>query len=228
LVGSNRPEVADFLTLPTLRQWNVRIKMTRKTDSLSSEDLMAEVAGGDDYAFEILVQRHQASVLNLIYRFIGDRTMAKDLAQEVFVRVWQAAKSYKPKAKFSTWIYRIAVNLCLNELKSVKRRSLIPLGTEERPDSENPIPADVSQSPEDLLLAKERSRQIAEALHSLAENQRMALILKRYDNLPYDEIGRVMGCSVSAVESLLVRAKKNLQEKLINPPLHSQLTFFKK
>jgi RNA polymerase sigma-70 factor (ECF subfamily) len=217
LVGSNRPEVADFLTLPTLRQWNVRSKMTRKTDSLSSEDLMAEVAGGDDYAFEILVQRHQASVLNLIYRFIGDRTMAKDLAQEVFVRVWQAAKSYKPKAKFSTWIYRIAVNLCLNELKSVKRRRLIPLATEERPDSEYPIPSDVSQSPEDLLLAKERSRQIAEALRSLPENQRMALILKRYDNLSYDEIGRVMGCSVSAVESLLVRAKKNLQEKLINP-----------
>jgi RNA polymerase sigma-70 factor (ECF subfamily) len=217
LVGSNRPEVADFLTLLTLRQWNVRIKMTRKTDSLSSEDLMAEIAGGDDYAFEILVQRHQASVLNLIYRFIGDRTMAKDLAQEVFVRVWQAVKSYKPKAKFSTWIYRIAVNLCFNELKSVKRRRLIPLATEERPDSENSIASDVSQSPEDLLLAKERSRQIAEALHSLPENQRMALILKRYDNLSYDEIGRVMGCSAAAVESLLVRAKKNLQEKLINP-----------
>jgi RNA polymerase sigma-70 factor (ECF subfamily) len=146
---------------------------------------------------------------------MGNRAKAKDLAQEVFVRVWQAAKNYKPKAKFSTWIYRIAVNLCLNELKSVKRRRLIPLGTEEKPDSEYPTPSDVSQSPEDLLLAKERSRQISEALQSLPENQRMALILKRYDNLSYDEIGKVMGCSVSAVESLLVRAKKNLQEKLI-------------
>ena len=192
-----------------------KTKMTKQLDSISSEDLMAQAAGGDDYAFEILVQRHQASILNLIYRFVGNRTEAKDLAQEVFVRVWQAARSYKPKAKFSTWIYRIAVNLCLNELKSFKRKRLIPLGTEERLDSEYPTPSDVSQSPEDLLVAKERSRQISEALQSLPENQRMALILKRYDNLSYNEIGRVMGCSVSAVESLLVRAKKNLQEKLV-------------
>jgi RNA polymerase sigma-70 factor (ECF subfamily) len=189
--------------------------MTKQLDSISSEDLMAQAAGGDDYAFEILVQRHQASILNLIYRFMGNRAKAKDLAQEVFVRVWQAAGKYKPKAKFSTWIYRIAVNLCLNELKSAKRTRFFPLGTEERPDSEYPAPSDVPQSPEDLLLAKERSRQISEALQGLPENQRMALILKRYDNLSYDEIGRVMGCSVSAVESLLIRAKKNLKEKLI-------------
>src|SRR3972149_11796155 len=88
----------------------------------STEDLMARIAKGDDDAFEILVNRHQASVLNLIYRFIGDRTQAKDLAQEVFIRVWQAAKSYKPKAKFTTWIYRVTANLCFNELKSSRRK----------------------------------------------------------------------------------------------------------
>jgi RNA polymerase sigma-70 factor (ECF subfamily) len=194
--------------------WQLKMKGMKEKET-SSEDLMAQAAGGDDYAFEILVQRHQASILNLIYRFVGNRAEAKDLAQEVFVRVWQAAKSYKPKAKFSTWTYRIAVNLCLNELKSKRRKRLIPLGTEERPDSDYSTPTDVSQSPEDLLLAKERGRQISEALRSLPENQRMALILKRYDNLSYEEIGRIMGCSVPAVESLLVRAKKNLQEKLI-------------
>jgi RNA polymerase sigma factor (sigma-70 family) len=88
----------------------------------SSEDLMARTAGGDEYAFEILVHRHQASVLNLTYRFIGDRNQAKDLAQEVFLRVWQAAKSYKHEAKFTTWIYRITANLCFNELKSSRRK----------------------------------------------------------------------------------------------------------
>jgi len=77
--------------------------------------------------------------------------------------------------------------------------------------------SDASQSPEDLLLAEERSRQVSEALQSLPENQRMALILKRYDNLSYDEIAKIMECSVSAVESLLVRAKRNLQEKLKIP-----------
>ena len=74
---------------------------------IPSEDLMARVAKGDDNAFEILVNRHQTSILNLIYRFIGDRTQAKDLAQEVFLRVWQSAENYEPKAKFTTWIYRL-------------------------------------------------------------------------------------------------------------------------
>jgi RNA polymerase sigma-70 factor (ECF subfamily) len=191
--------------------------MPEKMDSVPSEELMAKVAEGDEFAFQILVHRHQSSVLNLIYRYLGDRTMAGDLAQEVFIRVWRAAKSYEPKARFTTWVYRIAANLCLNELKSAKGKKLIPLESEEedgrRIASENRF--DVSPSPEDLLLAEERSRRISEALQSLPESQRMALILKRYEGLSYDEIARVMRCSVSAVESLLVRAKRNLQEKLI-------------
>ena len=183
---------------------------------IPSEDLMARIAKGDTDAFEILVNRHQTSVLNLIYRFIGDRTQAKDLAQEVFLRVWQAAKSYEPKAKFTTWIYCITANLCLNELKSARRKKLFQF---LRSDADNEIHGekdfpDGSPSPEDLLLAKERSHQITKALQSLPKNQRMAVILKRYDDLSYEEIARVMGCSVPAVESLLVRAKRTLKEKL--------------
>ena len=176
---------------------------------------MAKTAEGDEYAFETLVRRHQTSVLNLIYRYVGDRTMARDLAQEVFIRVWRAAKSHKPKAKFTTWVYRIAANLCLNELKSSSRKKLFfseSLVEEGRPPNEESI---VFPSAEDLLLAEERSCQISDALQSLPENQRMALILKRYDNLSYHEIANIMECSVSAVESLLGRAKRNLQEKLI-------------
>jgi RNA polymerase sigma-70 factor (ECF subfamily) len=185
---------------------------------LSSKDLMARIAKGDDHAFEILVNRHQTSVLNLIYRFIGDRTQAKDLAQEVFLRVWQAAKSYEPKAKFTTWIYQITANLCLNELKSARRRKWFPFHRSDG-DSENTIEetfSDGSPTAEDLLLAKERSRQISDALQSLPDSQRMALVLKRYNDLTYEEISRIIGCSVSAVESLLVRAKRTLQEKLKN------------
>ena len=183
-----------------------------------SEELMPRIAEGDEDAFEILVNRHQTFVLNLIYRFIGDRTQAKDLAQEVFVRVWQAAKSYKPEAKFTTWIYRIATNVCFNELKSARRRRWFQYrGFNE--DNEGSIEEtfpDGSPTAEDLLLEKERSRQIFDALQSLPDNQRMALVLKRYNDLSYEEISRVMGCSVSAVESLLVRAKRTLQEKLKN------------
>ena len=185
---------------------------------ITNEDLMARIAEGDEYAFQILVDRHQTSVLNLIYRFIGDRTQAKDLAQEVFIKVWQAAKSYKPEAKFTTWIYRITANLCFNELKSSLRKKWFQF---VRPDAdhetrtEEDLP-DSSPSAEDLLLAKERTRQIADALQSLPENQRMALILKRYDDLSYGEIAQVLGCSIPAVESLLFRAKGTLQKKLKN------------
>jgi RNA polymerase sigma-70 factor (ECF subfamily) len=183
---------------------------------LSSEDLMARIAKGDDSAFEILVNRHQVSILNLIYRFIGDRTQAKDLAQEVFIRVWQSAKSYEPKAKFTTWLYRITANLCFNELKSARRRRWFQFHRSNE-DNEGNIEetfSDGSPTAEDLLLEKERSRQISDALQSLPDNQRMALVLKRYDDLTYAEIAQIIGCSVSAVESLLVRAKKTLQKKL--------------
>jgi RNA polymerase sigma-70 factor (ECF subfamily) len=187
-------------------------------NEVPSEELMARIADGDGYAFEILVHRHQTSVLNLIYRFIGDRTKAQDLAQEVFLRVWQAAKTYKPKAKFTTWIYRITANLCFNELKSSHRRKWFPF-QQSGEHSGNPLEetlSDSGPSAEDLLLEKERSRQISDALQSLPDNQRMALVLKRYDNLSYAEIAQIIGCSVSAVESLLVRAKRTLQEKLKN------------
>jgi RNA polymerase sigma-70 factor, ECF subfamily len=184
----------------------------------SSEDLMARIAKGDEDAFEILVNRHRTSVLNLIYRFIGDRTQAKDLAQEVFLRIWQGAKSYKPEAKFTTWSYRITANLCINELKSSRRKRWFPFYRSEG-DSERTIEEalpDGSPNAEDVLIARERNRQISEALQGLPANQRIALVLKRYDDLSYNEIAEILNCSVSAVESLIVRAKRTLQEKLKN------------
>jgi RNA polymerase sigma-70 factor (ECF subfamily) len=185
-------------------------------EQIPSEDLMARIAEGDESAFEILVGRHQASVWNLIYRFIGDRTQVKDLAQEVFIRVWQSAKGYEPKAKFTTWIYKITSNLCLNEIKSARRRrwfQFLRFG-ENQENTIEEILIDPSPSPEDLLLSREQSCRITDALQSLPDNQRLALILKRYDDLSYQEIAKILNCSVSAVESLLVRAKRNLQEKL--------------
>jgi RNA polymerase sigma-70 factor (ECF subfamily) len=185
---------------------------------LSSEELMVRIAKGDEAAFQTLVERHQSAMLNLTYRFIGDPAKSQDLAQEVFLRIWQAAKSYEPKAKFTTWLYRIATNLCLNELKAARRNKWLRffhVDTEGQGSVEEDF-ADDSPSPEDLLLSRDRNREIADALQSLPENQRMALILKRCDALSYEEISRILNCSVSAVESLMVRAKKNLQGKLKN------------
>ncbi len=181
-----------------------------------SEELVARAAEGDQYAFQILVNRHQTSVLNLTYRFLGDKQKSEDLAQETFLQVWQAAKSFKGKSKFTTWLYRICVNRCLNEIKAARRKNWLQFFRNlsgSRGSQDEPL-LDDALNAEDLLLARERSRQISNALQSLSENQRIALILKRYENLSYQEIAGVLGCSIPAVESLLVRAKRTLQNKL--------------
>ena len=188
---------------------------------LSDEELMGRVARGDAQAFEILVRRHQRRILNLIYRSIGDRIQSEDVAQEVFLRVWRAAEDYRPKAKFTTWVYRIAVNLCLDAIKSAyHRQSFIHPGTGSEGQDENKellYGCDRAGSPEENLLAKEETSRIFAALQDLPANQRLAVVLKKFDGLSYDEISRVMGCSKSAVESLLVRAKRTLREELLPP-----------
>jgi len=188
-----------------------------------SEDLMTRVARGDDNAFEILVHRHQQAILNLIYHFMGRRARAEDLAQEVFLRIWQSAGRYKPTAKFTTWIYRITANLCFNELKALGRRRRLFVepsqGVDLEPEEVYPN-ADEGKalSPEDLLITSERNRQLLNAIQQLPANQRMALLLKRFEGLSYEEIAQIMGRSAQAVDSLMVRAKRNLQKNLSEPP----------
>jgi RNA polymerase sigma-70 factor, ECF subfamily len=192
-------------------------------NALSNEALMARIAGSDARAFEILVRRHQRRILNLIYRSIGDRTQTEDVAQEVFLRVWRAAGEYEPKAKFTTWVYRIAVNLYLDAMKSAHyRQSFVHHegGSQSPAEHKGPVgDGDGAPSPEELLIDAEESRRIFATLQALPANQRLAVVLKKFDGLSYDEISRILGCSVSAVESLLVRAKRTLHEKLL--PLRS-------
>ncbi len=187
-------------------------------NALADEELMARIAGSDAQAFKILVKRHQRHILNLIYRFLGDRVLAEDVAQEVFLRVWRAAEDYKPKSKFTTWVYRIVANLCMDALKATHRKHAsanLYAGTEDTDENDAALNrCDSARSPEALLIDAEESGRIFAALQDLPANQRLAVVLAKFDGLSYDEIGRVMGCSKSAVESLLVRAKKTLREIL--------------
>ena len=182
---------------------------------------MARIARSDARAFEILVRRHQQRILNLIYRSIGDRIQAEDLAQEVFLRVWRSAEEYEPKSKFTTWVYRISINLCLDALKKTQRRQpfadLYAGGDNLSENDEALNGYNCAPSPEELLIDAEESGRIFAALQCLPTNQRLAVVLTKFDGLSYDEISRILGCSVAAVESLMARAKKTLRERLLLP-----------
>ena len=189
-------------------------------DTASSENLMSRSGRGDRHAFEILVLRHQSSVLNFIYRFKGDRIEAEDLAQEVFLRAWQSAATYKPTAKFTTWIYRITANLCINKQKSdrIRRLFMVPASRKEE-GLGNEFSADHARkgpSPEDLLLEAERKQQVLSALRRLPANQKIALILKKYEDLSYKEIAKFLNCPKGTVMSRLYSARMKLRDKLKN------------
>lgn len=188
-------------------------------ENISNEDLLSRVAAGDAHAFERLVNRHQKRILNFIFHFMGDPAEAEDLAQEVFLRVWKSAGTYRPEAKFTTWLYRIAANLCINRQRSLRIRKWFSISEadSQRQDSNEIVfgNAGVTRTtPEDDLLQSELSQQVSKALDALPSSQRLAIILKIYDGMTYLEISQILGRSVSAVDSLLIRAKKNLQKKL--------------
>jgi RNA polymerase sigma-70 factor (ECF subfamily) len=174
----------------------------------SDIELMLRFQKGDEPAFEELVKKHTRGVLNLVYRYLGDSSRAEDVSQDIFVKVYRARMKYEPKAKFSTWLYRIAVNHCLNEIRARKSQPSVAAPVNdllEQPSGEDPD-ARISRS--------ELQQAVKGAIDSLPENQRMAVILARYEDMSYDEIGETMGMSLEAVKSVLFRAKENLKQAL--------------
>ncbi len=168
-------------------------------------ELMTRLAAGDMAALGDIARRHQDKVLSLSYRVLGDWHRAEDVAQETFLRVHRAAKNYKPKAKFTTWLYRIVVNLCFDEQRK-QAKTAAPL--------EDAALEVLAASDSNAAERKEVVELVKTAVNGLPERQRLAVILHRYDGLSHGEISEVTGWTQSAVESLLVRAYANLRENL--------------
>ena len=170
-----------------------------------NRELMARLGEGDIDALGVLAKRHQEKVLSLAYRFLGDWHKAEDVAQEAFLRVQRAAGSYRPTARFTTWLYRIVVNLCLDERRK-RGRAVVSLD-----DAAAEI---LAESDSDAAERNEVAALVRRAVAELPERQRLAVILHRYEGLSHSEVSEATGWSKSAVESLLVRAYANLRGKL--------------
>jgi RNA polymerase sigma-70 factor, ECF subfamily len=175
--------------------------------------LMQLVADGDTIAFEELVERHQRLVAGTIARMLGSNSDVEDIAQQVFVRVWRSAKRYVPRAKFTTWLLTITRNLVFNELRRRSRRGQLPLQVEWE-DKETSMRDEQTRPPDTSLLEEELQQAIDSAIAQLPETQRMAVVLRRYDELSYEEIAVVLDQTVPAIKALLFRARTELRTHL--------------
>ena len=174
---------------------------------------MRLVAAGDTSAFEQLIERHQALVAGTVARMLGSNADVEDIAQQVFIRVWKSAGRYVARAKFTTWLLKITRNLVFNEMRRVKRHPHLPAQIEPEGD-EIPLKDEQMTSPDATLLQNELQKAIETAISLLPDTQRMALVLRRYEELSYEEIADVLELSVPAVKSLLFRARTELRERL--------------
>lgn len=189
----------------------------RETAARIDLELMLRVQQDDREAFGELVRRYQNRIVGLAYRYLGSAADAEDVAQDVFLRVHRARESYQPTARFSTWIHRITVNASLNRIRSRKARRKI--GSEMPMTAEGATAADAV--PADELGAHERMERdelsvvLRAIVDRLPERQRTALLLNKYQDLSYEEVAATMELTVSAVKSLLTRARNNVRRELV-------------
>ena len=171
--------------------------------------LVQEVIEGKESSFEDLVKKYQHSVLNTIYRYIGNYNEAEDIAQDVFIKVWRKINNFKGKSKFSTWLYRIVVNQCL-DYRRKKKEEVVSL---DKSLDEGKVPESLTI---ELDFEQKRKMEILKkAIAEIPDNQRIALILAKFETKSYQEIAQIMEISISSVASLIFRAKENLKIKLV-------------
>ena len=187
-------------------------------------DLLARVGGGDGGAFEELVERHHRRLLRVCERLLGDREEARDAVQEVLIKVLHKAGGFRPQALVSTWLYRIAVNHCLNVLRRRRLVRMLSLtgpgeGGEEERLGPALDPAEERPGPQRELAARREWRRVQRAIAALPPGQRAVLVLVRLEGLAYKEVADTLGITLGAVESRLVRAMRTLERLQEGAPL---------
>ncbi len=179
--------------------------------------LMLRVQRGDDAAFQELFRKFSPRILQYARRFVGSEAQAEELTQDVFVQVFRFRQRYQPQSRFSTWLFTIATNLCLNELRRPERQLRVDLwdrrDADERPEGPA-LPDPNARTPEEGAATRELDRRLDQLIAALPAKQRAALLLSRMDGLAYRDVADALGCSEGAVKALLFRATQSLKRSL--------------
>ena len=186
-------------------------------EMLSDAEVMLRVAGGDDSAFNYLVEKYRRPMISFMYRMTHNQAVAEELAQEVFLRVYRSRSTYEPSAKFTTWLYRIATNLAVNHARDTRHErpeNTVRLDEPDQDTGTTPDLADESLTVEEQMLKRERLAAIRSKVNALPERQRVAVIMHKYQQMDYREIAGVLKLSESATKSLLFRAYETLRVQL--------------
>ena len=184
--------------------------------ALSDSELILQAKNGNDAAFEELVYRYDRSVLATALKYVQNRDEAKDIYQDVFIRIHRGLKNFEMRSEFSTWLYRVVVNYCINYQKGKKRKQFYPIAGSE-PDDEKSWQKTLKgkeRDPEAIILNQELSTEITGAIRQLSTKQRTVFILRHYHGHKLKEIAGIMNCSEGTVKNYLFRATQKLQHLL--------------
>jgi len=190
---------------------------SRTVETASDHELLAAIKDGDEAAFQEIVRRYRNPITNFVYRMLDDYERSVELAQETFIRVYTSASRYQANYSFSTYIYRIATNLAISELRRRKRRKFVSLFspfTDDNGDAVELDPPDLNPLQDESLINDERRKAVARAITSLPEKYRAAIVLRDVEGLSYDRIAEVLKLSEGTVKSRINRARNLLKEKL--------------
>lgn len=186
---------------------------------MHQDELIKKLIEGDNTAFRWIVEQYQSLVYNTCMGFVHDSAIADDLSQEVFVEVFESIHKFRGDSKLTTWLYRISVNKSLNYIRSQKKHSVLKrldnLFGADNTQQKDTIPNYKSPNPQEVIEQNETGSAVYLAIDKLPENQRIAFVLHKMEDLSYKKISQVMDISLGAVESLIHRAKKNLQKSLL-------------